>query len=79
MKPPCLSATWPKGILKGWKRVELKAGVITTVTSELPCDDLAFCNRDGEWVVEPGDFELMAGPSSRDSDLMKASFQVVKG
>ena len=31
-----------------------------------------------KYVVEPGDFELMVGTSSRDADLKKIILQVMK-
>ena len=31
-----------------------------------------------KYVVEPGDFEIMVGTSSRDSDLTKLKLQVTK-
>ena len=33
----------------------------------------------GRRVVEPGDFELLAGPSSRPRDLLRAGFRVADG
>jgi beta-glucosidase len=30
------------------------------------------------YVVEPGDFEIMVGNSSRDADLQKLTLQVTK-
>ena len=38
---------------------------------------LAFHNLDMKFVVEPGDFEIMTGPSSRDEDLQKTVLTVV--
>ena len=31
---------------------------------------------DGRRVVEPGDFELLVGPSSRAGDLLRAGFRI---
>jgi fibronectin type III domain protein len=40
-------------------------------------DDLAFYDIDMKWVVEPGEFEVMVGNSSRDGDLKKVVLKVV--
>ena len=72
------TATWPRKILKAYARVILKPGRKETVKFELPYEQLAFVNASAEWVVEPGDFELLAGSSSRDVDLKKAAFTLVE-
>jgi beta-glucosidase len=71
------SATWPRKILKAYARVELKPGQKKKVRFDLIYEQLAFVNADANWVVEPGDFELLAGPSSKDSDLKKAAFALL--
>jgi beta-glucosidase len=68
------SAIWPEKKLKAWQRVTLAPGEVRTVTFSLPYADLAFCNEDAEWVVEPGEFEILVGPSSRHKDLQRAGF-----
>jgi len=47
------------------------------VTFELPCTRLSLVNHELQRVVEPGEFELMVGGSSRDEDLLRASFRVL--
>ncbi len=71
------SVTRPVKELKGFKRVTLKAGETQTVVFTLTPDDLAFTNIDKQFVVEPGDFDIMAGTSSRDEDLTKIIMHVV--
>ncbi len=45
----------------------LDPGQSETVTLDLDARDFAYWNVDQhDWVVEPGDFELRIGPSSRD-------------
>jgi hypothetical protein len=39
-------------------------------------DKLAFHDIDMEYVVEPGVFEIMTDPSSRDEDLQKTELTV---
>jgi len=72
------SVTRPVKELKGFLRVSLEPG--TTMTVELPLkpEHLAFYNREMELVVEPGDFKIMAGGSSRDEDLMETLLTVIK-
>ena len=47
-----------------------------TVRLEVPYERLALVNRDLETVVEPGEFEVMVGNSSRDEDLLNGKFVV---
>gem|GEM_PF-2529504 len=47
-----------------------------TVTFSLSADDLEFYDIDMEFVAEPGDFFVMAGPNS--SDLHTARFSQVE-
>jgi beta-glucosidase len=70
------SATRPVKELKGFRKVFLKPGEKTTVELEITPESLAFYNIDMTYVVEPGDFEIMVGNSSRDSDLQKTILQV---
>jgi beta-glucosidase len=72
------SVTVPVMELKAFQRVELEPGEKKTVRLEVPYERLALVNRDMETVVEPGEFEVMVGNSSRDDDLLKNKF-VVKG
>lgn len=64
------SITRPVKELKGYKQVEVPAG--TSVVVELPLDTntLGFYGSDLKYVVEPGDFDIMVGPSS-DSRVLK--------
>jgi beta-glucosidase len=65
------SAATPDKELKAWKRVGLKAGETKTVEFEIPFEELSFVDAECLRVVEPGEFEIMIGPSSRDCDLLK--------
>jgi beta-glucosidase len=62
--------------LKGFRRVSLAAGARTTVTFEVAPDDLAFYDIDMTYRVEPGEFRLMVGTSSRDEDLQSVTLTV---
>jgi beta-glucosidase len=41
----------------------------------LPWEAFQLVDADGHSVVEPGDFEILVGPSSRDRDLLKATLR----
>ncbi|MFW5813008.1 MAG: glycoside hydrolase family 3 N-terminal domain-containing protein [Fibrobacterota bacterium] len=64
------SATWPRKMLKAYRRVDLDPGQIENVKFELPFSSFAFMNAQKEWVVEPGEFLVRVGSSSRDGDLL---------
>ena len=70
------SVTTPVKELKAFQRVDLQPGERETVLFEIPYNELALVNQDLESVVEPGEFEVMVGSSSRDQDLLKAVFEV---
>jgi beta-glucosidase len=61
-----LQATVPRPPkeLKAFQKVALEAGETKTVRFAL--DSRAFSFWDGEWIVEPGVFDLLVGSSSRD-------------
>lgn len=70
------SATWVNKALKGFARVHLEPGEKRTVQVELPWEAFQIVDAEGRYVVEPGEFEILVGPSSRDCDLLKASLYV---
>ena len=70
------SATWVNKELKAFQQVDLEAGESQTVHFTLPIASCTLVNADSERVVEPGDFELQVGSSSREDDLLKATFSV---
>ena len=64
------SVVRPVKELKRFERVELKAGETKHCRFELPIAELAFWNRDMEYVVEPGNFQLwVAGDSATGEPL----------
>lgn len=68
--------TRPVKELKGFKRVSLKPGEERVVDFEINPDMLAYYNLKMNWVVEPGDFKIMLGGSSRKSDLKSINLKV---
>lgn len=68
------SMTRPVKELKGFQRVTLQPGEKRRVEFLLTREQLGFWNREMRFVVEPGEFKVMVGPSSED--LIQASFQV---
>jgi len=72
------SVTRPVKELKGFQKVSLRPGETKTVTFSVTPDLLAFYDVNMKYVVEPGEFVIMVGNSSRDQDLTKASLTVTK-
>lgn len=64
----------PEKELKGFARVALEPGETKTVTFTVEARDLAcYDEGSGSWVVEPGDYKVRVGPSSRSEDLEQAA------
>jgi len=72
------SVTRPVKELKAFKKVWLKPGETTTVALDILPASLAFYDVNMRYVVEPGDFEIMVGTSSRDADLARLTLQVTQ-
>jgi beta-glucosidase len=67
----------PEKTLKAYERVHLERGQTETVRFLIKPEDLSFIGRDGRPVIEPGEFEVMVGSSSRDEDLLRARFTLL--
>jgi hypothetical protein len=52
----------------------LQPGETRTVALDITPESLAFYDVHMKYVVEPGEFEIMVGNSSRDADLQKGDF-----
>jgi len=70
------SVTRPIKELKGFKKVSLQPGETKSVALDITPDLLAFYDINMKFVVEPGEFEVMVGSSSRQCDLQKVVLQV---
>jgi len=70
------SVTRPVKELKGFKKIKLQPGESKTVIFDITPEMLSFTNIDMQYTVEPGDFEIMVGNSSRDEDLLRTILTV---
>lgn len=68
------SVTWAGKELKAFLQVHLEPGAQRVLELSVPAADCTLVDRAGARVVEPGDFELLVGPSSRDEALLRARF-----
>ena len=59
------SVARPVKELKHFERISLKPGEKRDVSFKITPDDLKFYNRNPEYVAEPGEFQVMAGPDSK--------------
>jgi beta-glucosidase len=71
------SVTRPIKELKAFRKVFLEPGETKSVAFEIAPEQLAFYDIHMKFVVEPGEFEIMVGSSSRDVDLQKVILSVV--
>lgn len=65
LRDPVASTARPVKELKHFERITLKPGESREVKFSITPDNLKFYNYDLEFVAEPGEFEVMAGPDSR--------------
>jgi beta-glucosidase len=65
----------PVSEFRGFKRITLEPGKTSKVQFELTPDDLQLLNKNMEWEVVPGTFDVMVGSSSIDIKL-KGKFDI---
>ena len=70
------SVSWADSELKGFRQVDLAPGELTVVQLELPVAACSIVDAEGVRVVEPGEFDLRVGRSSRAADQLVATFWV---
>lgn len=70
------SVTRPLKELKGFKKVSLEPSQKRTVALDITPESLAFYDVNMKYVVEPGEFDILVGNSSRDEDLHKVPLTV---
>ncbi|CAL2081784.1 beta-glucosidase BglX [Tenacibaculum platacis] len=61
------SITRPVKELKGFELVELKKGESKVIDFTLTKNELGFFNNQGEYIIEPGDFEVFVGGNSAEN------------
>lgn len=79
VKDTITSATWADRELKAFVQVELGPGETTHVRIDIPAASCSIVNARAVRVVEHGEFELFVGHSSRDEDLLSATFTITDG
>lgn len=70
------SVTRPVKELKEFRRVTLQPGESKEVSFNITPEMLSFYDINMNFVVEPGDFDIMVGSSSRDQDLKNTTLTV---
>ena len=70
------SYSWADRELKAFRRVTLEPGETATVVFDIPVCDCTIADADANRIVEPGEFELLIGHSSRRDDLKRTTFTV---
>ena len=70
------SVSWADKELKTYRQVSLEPGVSARVRIDLPVAECTIVDAAGIRVVEPGEFALLVGPSSREESLLSAGFTV---
>jgi beta-glucosidase len=71
------SVTRPVKELRGFSKVRLEPQGSAEVSFTIGPDELAFTKIDMEYGVEPGEFEILVGTSSRDQDLAATVLRVL--
>ncbi|MCW3804502.1 beta-glucosidase BglX [Plebeiibacterium marinum] len=70
------SITRPLKELKGFKKVYLQPGEEKTIEFEITEDDLKFYNKNLEYKVEPGEFQIEVGSDSENIKASKIHYQL---
>jgi beta-glucosidase len=70
------SVTRPVKELKAFRKVRLAAGESVVVRMAVTPAELAFHDVQMRYLVEPGEFSIMVGTSSRDADLQTVTLRV---
>ena len=70
------SYSWTDRELKAFQRVELEPGKSKTVAFDIPVSDCTIVDSEAHRIVEPGEFEVLIGHSSRREHLKRTTFTV---
>jgi len=68
------SVVRPVKELKGFEKIELTSGESKTVLFTLTEKELGFFDNNGKFILEPGEFDVMVGTSSKEG--MKSKFEL---
>ena len=63
--------------LRGFAKILLQPGEQGTVSLQLPVAELCFLNGDLTSVFEPGEGEVLVGPSANRAQLLHTSIQLL--
>jgi beta-glucosidase len=67
----------PVKLLRGFEKIPLAPGETKRVSLGVAAKDLAYYDVDAKgWVVEPGEYQILVGPSSRPGDLLAAPVRI---
>lgn len=69
------SVTRPVKELKGFQKINIKAGETKEVSFSISDENLKFYTRQMQWAAEPGVFEFMTGGSSDQVQSVRATLQ----
>ena len=70
------SYSWTDRELKAFQHVELEPGESETVAFDIPVSDCTIVDSEANRIVEPGEFEVLIGHSSRREHLKRTTFTV---
>lgn len=63
------SVTTPVKVLKGFRKTEVVPSETAMVSFLVPCSELGLWDKEMNYVIEPGEFEIMIGASAQDIRL----------
>lgn len=70
------SVTWAEQELKGFTQVEIAPGETLDVDISIPAAHCSLVTADNRRLVEPGEFALRVGPSSRREQQLSVEFHI---
>ena len=68
--------TWAEKELKAFQQIDVRPGESVKISIELPAASCTLVTADERRIVEPGNFELLVGPTSQEADLLTAGFTI---
>jgi beta-glucosidase len=64
-------------LLKGFEKVAIPAGAAADVTIAIPLGELCYYDPQAKgWRLEPGIYQVLAGPSSDERTLLKTTIEL---